>query len=219
MNMTRTLLICGILSSVWYVVINALVPLAHPGYSLLDHTPSELSAIGAPTRMLWLIAVAPYMPLFALFGWGVLRSAAENRALRNTGWIIILYCIWNFYWPPMHMREVLAAGGGTLSDTLHLVWAAVTVFLFVLIMACGAWALGNRFRIFTLVSAVLLIFFGYLTSSLAPNVGLNLPTPLIGLWERINIAIFLLWVIVFAAVLLRRSKQEDVQSPVRGFSG
>src|SRR5215471_11886591 len=32
-------------------------------------------------------------------------------------------------WPPMHQRAVLAAGGGTLTDTMHVVWALVTVLL------------------------------------------------------------------------------------------
>ena len=30
------------------------------------------------------------------------------------------------------------------------------------------------------------------------------PTPLIGIWERINIFIFMLWVIVFATCLLKK---------------
>jgi hypothetical protein len=32
---------------------------------------------------------------------------------------------------------------------------------------------------------------------------MNLPTPWIGLWERINISVFLMWVVVLAAVLCR----------------
>jgi hypothetical protein len=50
---------------------------------------------------------------------------------------------------------------------------------------------------------VLLIGFGAATFLIAPNVGANLPTPFIGVWERINIGIFLIWVIAFAAILLK----------------
>ena len=32
---------------------------------------------------------------------------------------------------------------------------------------------------------------------------MNLPTPWIGLWERINIIVFLMWVVVLATVLWR----------------
>lgn len=200
---TTWLLACGILSSAWYAAINFFVPQASPDHSLLHHTVSELSAIDAPTRRMWLIAVAPYTPLFALFGWGVLRAAGRNRALQVTGWTILVYCVFELYWPPMHLREVIAAGGGTLTDTLHLVWAGITVFLFFVIMTVGALALGREFRIFGAVAAVLMLTFGILTSIQSPGISQGLPTPYIGLWERINIGIFLLWVVVFSSALLR----------------
>ena len=37
----------------------------------------------------------------------------------------------------------------------------------------------------------------------APRIAANLPTPWIGVWERINIGVFLLWVVVLAIALLR----------------
>jgi hypothetical protein len=48
--------------------------------------------------------------------------------------------------------------------------------------------------------------FGVLTFLEAPNVDKNLPTPFIGLWERINIAAFMVWVLVFASILLKAEK-------------
>jgi hypothetical protein len=39
-----------------------------------------------------------------------------------------------------------------------------------------------------------------------PRIAANLPTPWVGLWERINIGAFLLWVIVLATMLLRADK-------------
>jgi hypothetical protein len=38
----------------------------------------------------------------------------------------------------------------------------------------------------------------------------NLPTPLVGLWERINISVFLVWVVVLAIVLLRGASSKEV---------
>jgi pimeloyl-ACP methyl ester carboxylesterase len=46
-----------------------------------------------------------------------------------------------------------------------------------------------------------LLAFGALTFLEAPRLGANLPTPWIGLWERINISVFLPWVVVLAAIL------------------
>ena len=47
--MTRKLLLaCGILASLLYTGMNALVPALFEGYSMASQTVSELSAIGAP---------------------------------------------------------------------------------------------------------------------------------------------------------------------------
>jgi hypothetical protein len=46
-------------------------------------------------------------------------------------------------------------------------------------------------------------------------VGKNLPTTWIGLWERINIGVFMVWVIVLAMALLRvREPDVRVMKPI-----
>jgi len=215
--MTQAALVCGIMSSLWYAAINVLVPMLWPSYSSVNQTVSELSAIGAPTRGVWVIVALTYILLFAAFGWGVLQSAKQNRRLFGVGWFIIFYCIFNAYWPPMHLREVIAAGGDTLSDTLHLVWASITTILFMFIMGFAAFALGKNFRIYTAISVALLIAFGGITFLSAPNLGANLPTPFLGVWERIDIGIFLIWVIAFAAILLIAAciRKRESRAPTR----
>ena len=69
--------------------------------------------------------------------------------------------------------------------------------------AFGATAFGTRFRLYSIVTIVVLLLFGGLTFLEAPRLQMNLPTPWIGLWERINISVFLMWVVVLAAVLCR----------------
>src|SRR2546421_9156009 len=49
----KSLLVCGILSSLLYLAMNVFVPLGFDGYSATSQTVSELSAIGAPTRPIW----------------------------------------------------------------------------------------------------------------------------------------------------------------------
>ena len=109
----------------------------------------------------------------------------------------------------MHLRETLAAGGETISDTLHLVWAGMAVLFFILIMGFGAAASGKKFRIFSAVSFLVMMCFGILTSIDAPKVQHNLATPLIGIYERINVGVFLLWVIVFAVSLINPKPIEE----------
>jgi len=198
------LLVCGILSSLWYVAVNILVPEHYAGYSVITQTVSELSAINAPTRIFWVLLVIWYPLLFASFGWGVLASAGKNRALHMAGSLMIIYAVLNFYWPPMHQRNVIAADKATLTDTLHIAWAMMTLLFMMLIMGFGAAALGKRFRIFTTATFLVFVVFGILIGKEAPDLQANLPTPYIGVWERVNIAAFMIWVVVFAIALLRK---------------
>jgi hypothetical protein len=196
----KALLICGILSSLHYVAINIFVPMQFPGYSPVSQTVSELSAIGAPTRQLWVLLAMVYILLVGAFGWGVLKSAGRHRPLRITGTLIIVYCVINFFWPPMHLR----GNERTLTDNLHIVWAMVALLNMMLIMGFGAAALGRGFRLYTIATWVAFIVFGVLTGIDGPRIAANLPTPWIGIWERINIGAFMLWVLVLALVLLRK---------------
>ena len=200
--MQKSLLICGIFSSIWYTAINIYVPMQYDGYIMAAYTPSELSAIDAPTRILWVLLCLLYSLPFAAFGWGVQQASKGNHKLNLVGILIIVYSIFGFYWPPMHMR----GHETTLTDTLHIVWAIITNIFMWLFMGFGAAALSKQFRIYTIVSIALHIVFGVITIFEAPNIPTNGPTPTIGIWERINIAIFMLWVIVFAFSLLNRKK-------------
>jgi hypothetical protein len=127
----KSLLICGILSSRLYVAVNVFVPLQWEGYSSASQTVSELSAIGAPTRPLWVWLGIVYSLLVAAFGWGVWKSAGRNRPLRVVGGLMIVDGVLSLYWPPMHLR----GAEFTLTDTMHIVWAMVTVLLVVLAFA------------------------------------------------------------------------------------
>lgn len=61
----------------------------------------------------------------------------------------------------------------------------------------------RRYDTCSIISGVVLLAFGALTFVDAPRLQADLPTPWIGLWERINISMFLLWIVVLATVLLR----------------
>jgi hypothetical protein len=108
-------------------------------------------------------------------------------------------------WPfaPMHQREVLAAGGGTLADTMHIVLGFVDVLLMLLTIGFGAAAFGKRFRLYSIGTIVILLVFGTLTGLDGPRIQANLPTPRVGVWERICIYGSMLWFAMLAVVLLR----------------
>lgn len=200
------LLVCGILASLLYIAINIIVAMQWKAYDVATQTVSELSAIGAPTRTLWIVLSAPYTLLIIAFGWGVWKSAEGNKPLRIAGWLLLAYAILGILWPfaPMHLRQTLAAGGSTFSDTVHLSLGMVTEIIYLLALGFAAVAFGKYFRIYSILTFLLLLVFGVLTFLEAPNVALNQPTPYIGVWERINIGIFLVWTIVLSVILLRQ---------------
>lgn len=201
----NALLSCGILSMLWYVAINIIVPMQYPGYDIASQTVSELSAIDAPTRPFWFVLCIFYSLLLIAFGLGILLSANGNRKLLVVAAVVIFDGVIGFYWPPMHRREIIAAGGGTITDTLHLVWAFVHLALMLLMIGFGASALGKSFRIFSAAIVLTFIVFGILTTIESRGIEANLPTPHVGIWERINIGAYMIWVIVFAMTLMRKN--------------
>ena len=70
---TKALLACGAGSTLFYFGMDAVAALLYDGYSYTDQTISELSAIGAPTRSLW-------VPLRLR-----LRLARDRVRVRNMG--------------------------------------------------------------------------------------------------------------------------------------
>lgn len=197
----RTILLaCGIAAPLLYGAMLVFVPLGWDGYSSVSQTISELSAIGAPTRPLCVALGLVYTLLVAAFGWGIWKSAGEDRRLRVVGALLIASGVFGLFWPPMHLRGEPV----TLTDTLHIVWMAVSGLLTMVAMGFAAAALGKRFRAYTLGSLVVMVAAGVLTSVHASNIPANLPTPWIGVWERISAGVWMLWFFVLAVALLRR---------------
>ena len=123
----KSLLACGLASSLLYIAMNVFVPMQWDGYSSFSQTISELSAIDAPTRRLWVPLGIVYTLLVAAFGVGIWKSAHRSRQLRVLGGLFVANGLIGLGWLPMHQRAVLAAGGATLTDTMHIVWSVVTV--------------------------------------------------------------------------------------------
>ncbi|PWU04381.1 MAG: hypothetical protein C5B52_01585 [Bacteroidetes bacterium] len=201
-SMLEGLLYCGVLSSLWYVFVSVYVPFYYVGYTPASQTVSELSSYGAPTRILWVLLATFYPLLFGAFGWGVFYTAENNKRLRIAAGFIIAYSVFNFYWPPMDKREVISAVGRSLNDSLHIGWTIVTMLLAIAIMTFSAGGSGKKFRIYTSISIMLMIVFGILTAKDTPALEANLPTPMMGIWERASEAVYFLWVMALAVKLL-----------------
>jgi hypothetical protein len=202
----RALLACGILYSGVYAAANDLVAAArYPGYSRLSQAVSELSATGAPTKSFLTAMLPVFVGLMLAFGAGLLKAARGRRALTVTGGLFIAHALTAPLWllAPMSQRDLIAAGGGTTQDTFHIVLAALTVVFILSQLGFGAAAFGWRFRLYSLLSAVIVIAGGVSTGVQSSRMAAGQLTPWLGLTERIGMVAWLGWMAVLAIVLLR----------------
>src|SRR5436190_24084481 len=101
--MTRKLLLaCGVLATLLYIGMNVFVPMQWDAYSSFSQTISELSAVDAPTRPLWVPLGMLYTLLVAAFGVGVRQSARGNRPLQIAGGLFVASGLIGLGWLPMH---------------------------------------------------------------------------------------------------------------------
>lgn len=203
----KVLLTCGILSSILYICTDILAAMRWEAYSWADQNISELNAIGAPTRPLVISLFSLYTVLVTAFGLGVWATDSRNRALRITGILLIGYALTGYatgLFFPMPLRENLAEGG-----IMHPIGTFVSSLFFIGAMWFGATAHGKRFRLFSIATILIVIFFGVWVSMDVPQMVAQLPTPWMGLKERVNIYAIMLWVLVLAVSLLREKRTQD----------
>jgi hypothetical protein len=207
----KVLLICGILASLIYIGSDILAAMRWEGYSYTAQSVSELRAIGAPTRSFLIPILFIYSVLELAFGLGVWGTAGRKRALRITGVLLIGLGVVDLsaYFFPMHLGEAV----GALANTMHIILAGVTVLLILLIIGFGATADGKWFRFYSYATIVVLIVTGAWAFMEIPQIAANLPTPWLGVRERINIYGYMLWMATLALVLLRAHATASVREP------
>jgi len=202
------MLICGILSSLLYIATDVLAATLWEDYSPVSQTVSELIAINAPTRPLVVPLFVAYSLLVYAFGLGAWRSSGRNRALRFTGGLLIgkeiLGLVVTIFFP-IHLRGV----EGTSVDTMHGILTGVGVLFILLAIGFGATPFGPRFRLYSIVTIVMLVVFGLLTGVDAPRIGADQSTPWMGVFERVAISGFLIWVMALAITLLRAEDDSE----------
>lgn len=199
-----TLLVGGLVSSLLYIALDLITAARYPGYSIRDQVISELSATGAPTAGLWSAMSPAYGLLFIGFGIAVLRAGASNRALRNTGMLLLTMAATGVFWAfvPMHQRGTEL----TWQDAGHQILGAVSLALMVSFTTTGAFAFGKRFRWYSLLTVFLILVTGLPLFLWADRVAAAEPTPWLGVTERVMMYAFLVWIIVLAVALLRRDR-------------
>jgi hypothetical protein len=143
--------------------------------------------LAPPSRPLVVPLMLTYDVLVIALGLGVWGSAGAKRALRVVGGLLVAYGVVGLTGPfsPIHLLEVLAAGEETLTDTMHGIITMVLVLFMLVAIGFGAAAFGKWFRLYSIATVLLLAVFGVLTGLDQPQLVADLPTPWMGVWERI----------------------------------
>jgi hypothetical protein len=202
------LLACGILASLLYAATDVLGGLRYEGYSFGSQTISELAAVGVPSEGFVRPLFLAYDVLALAFAIAVFHvGTRRNRALRITGALLIAHAAIGLASAaaPTFFSMRPRGTGGLGTDAPHIVLMSVIVLLLFLAIGFGAFALGQRFRIFSFVSLTIALVFGALIAPFSTRVAAGELTPGLGIIERINVYSIMLWLAVLAIALLRRS--------------
>jgi len=204
----RGLLICGIVSSLLYVVGEVVASSALAGYSYANQAVSELVAVGVATRPFMLVLFSAYNVLVIVFATGVWRSAGEQRSLRVAAAMLAVYAVVGEatqVFSPMNPRGSTMAA----NDVGHILLTAVEVLSIVLFIAFGSTVGGKGFRFYSAATIVVLIAAGIATGVLSTHMTAEvMSTPWAGITERVNIYATMVWISVFAAALLPRGSYD-----------
>lgn len=198
----KALLLCGILSPLLYALSDVLAGLSWDAYSFRNYTISELGAIGAPSRPLFALLLIPTYLLLVAFGAGVRKAAAGRRRLRIAGGLIIALGVLALavgQFVPMRPRGTDQG----LTGALHIVEGIVAMVILFSAMGLAATTLGRTFRFYTIATLVLILAFGAWTGVKSPGIEAGLPTPWLGIIERVWWYAYQIWFAVLALTLLR----------------
>jgi hypothetical protein len=202
-------------STLLYITLDAVAAASYPGYSYIDDTISELTAVDAPTRAMWGLVGGLYSILLTAGAFGVWQAGRGRWRVRAVGGIVIGLAIMGLVtWPfvAINQREVIAANGPSSTDTLHGILVAIDVLGFFACIGLGATAFGRKFRVYSIVTIVVLIVFGTFSSAQTEKIERNEPTPLLGVGERIAIFGAMAWFSALTTGLIvqeRESRREQ----------
>lgn len=195
-SLRMSLLFCGAASAVVYVATDIAAARAYPGYSMRSQAVSELFAIGATTAGL----VVPLFTLASLlvlaFAAGVWMSGHRFMATMFAASAVDSLVLWNFF--PMHMRGETPG----FTDLMHGMFA-INPFVLAAIVG-GAVEFRNWFRFYSMAVIVVLVVTATFGFSYARDVYTNVPTPWLGVTERVAQYSDELWKVLLAFVLVRK---------------
>lgn len=173
-------------------------------YSSLADTISALTSDNAPNLLLMDVLFGLYNISIIVFGVGAFRDSSVNltKKYKAATFMIVLIGVLGLlmlvFTQPVPITNVTTGG------TIHLILAGVSSLItMIAILLIGLVYWGNTqmrsFAIYSFISDIIILISGGMAAvSIGGHNGYG------GLFERITIGFFLLWVIVFSYVILKK---------------
>lgn len=193
----------GILAPIIYIAAVFVGGLLRQDYSPLYNTISELSMTNAPNLLLMDIMFGCYNLFLIIFSIGAYIDSdiSNNRNYKSA--LILLIIIGVLGLATLIFTQDPRGAPVTLNGTLHIILSGITALLTILSVII----IGLSFRKYTslrifswysYINAILIFISGGVA---ATAVGNN--SAYGGLFERITIFLFMIWLIIFSYVILR----------------
>ena len=209
--MQQFLLRCGVAAPVIYLLTVLLGGAITPGYSHVRQVIGALTAPGAPHRQLLELCFLAYNVATLLFAFGLLWRLWVCRRRNLTVGALLLagvaICGIVMFFTPTDAPEGPATLQGQLSIVLDAA-RSLLIFLSPLVMGLGFRGVPRMGPLwgYSVVSAVLTGMAGLMAAA-----GSAARSPLVGVYDRVAMGVFLLWMLVLALVLARVEPQPQPQ--------
>lgn len=213
MNKTRILFSFGVIAPLIYAGTVILGAWIRPDYHHATHAISELTAVGAPNKMLLDSLFSLYNILLMGFAFGLFRGFqrfANQHWTGKTGSSLIFVVgliglLTNLFFP-MDARNEPA----TVTGIIHLVLAGVLslgTILSTLFLGLGLIKVPYRkgLGIYSLITCGVIVLSGGIAAAAAANL-----SPIMGIAQRVTIGAFMQWLFILAIaqlLMLRKIEQ------------
>jgi len=202
-NLRRWYYFSGLLAPIWLFFGVIIAGSFYPEYSHMNQAMSELGAKGSPTHILSpIMNNYPLGILFFIFGVGVIKAFPASRWARVSGALIVLHGLSSFSAGYFSCDVGCDLALPSREQDLHNL--SGLMLFFSLFISSLIWVfIANRclgvkwFGWFSLVCAIVAIaLLPLMADAVEAGVGF-------GLYQRLNYGSQVVWVFVFAVVLLR----------------
>jgi hypothetical protein len=188
----------GIISSLFFFALNSIGPLLRPDYNSITEYISELTADGAPYVMLMrFFANTSYLSLLLFAICLTIVSFAKHRTALRVGFSLLVL-----------IGLASALGYGTFPMTtdmlispqniIHVAITIVIIMMTVTSVIFISWGFLKQERLIRLGKISLITAIAFIFFNLVHLAGIILQSDMLGLWQRLGIYTFYIYVLVLS---------------------